>query len=274
MYEYPKYKYLELEKIQDGILIIRFNRPDRLNAIDLGEGGMHEEIEDVFQRVNFDRETRAVIITGKGKAFSAGGDIKYFKEVIEKSGWRELREIRRLIRMGKRIVENLLDIEVPTIAAINGPAMGLGATIALFCDITIMSKSATIGDPHVSVGLVAGDGGAVIWPLLVGVNRAKYYLMTGEQLTAEEAERIGLVNMVVPDDKLMEVSINIARKLANGASLAISWTKFSINKIIKHYLELILDLSLSLESHTFNSKDHSEGVNAFLQKRKPNYRGE
>jgi len=274
MFEYPKYKFLELERVQGNVLIIRLNRPERLNAIDLAEGGMHEELEDVFERVNFDKETKAVIVTGKGRAFSAGGDIKYFKEVLDKGLWRDSREIRRLIRIGRRIVENLLNIEVPTVAAVNGPAMGLGATLALFCDITIMAKSAVIGDPHVSVGLVAGDGGAVIWPLLVGIHRAKYYLFTGEALTAEEAERIGLVNMVVPDEKLMDVSIDLARKLANGPSLAISWTKIALNKIIKHYLELVLDLSLALESHTFNSKDHAEAVEAFLQKRKPNYRGE
>lgn len=261
------YKYIKIEKIGDGVAILKLNRPERLNAIDLGEGGMHEELEEIFGKISDDREIRSLIITGEGKAFSAGGDIKYFQEVIKK-GERNVNEVKRLLRMGRKIIESLISIEIPTIAVINGPAMGQGATIALFCDIVIMSKNATIGDPHVSVGLVAGDGGAVIWPLLVGIHRAKYYLMTGDPITADEAERIGLVNMVVPEEKLMEVSINLAKRLAMGPSLAVSWTKMAINKIIRQYMELVLDLSLAWESHTFNSKDHIEGVNAFMEKRK------
>jgi enoyl-CoA hydratase len=168
----------------------------------------------------------------------------------------------------------MLEVEAPIVAAVNGDAVGLGATLALFCDVIFIARNARIGDPHVRVGLVAGDGGAVIWPLLCGVARAKQYLMTGDLLTAEEAERIGLVNKVVPEGKALEEALHFATRLAKGPIKAIKWTKYSVNKIVKEYANLVLDTSLSLEGLTFLTEDHKEAVAAFLEKRQPSFRGQ
>jgi enoyl-CoA hydratase len=156
---------------------------------------------------------------------------------------------------------------------LNGVASGLGATIALFCDIIIAAKTARIGDPHVRVGIVAGDGGSVIWPLLVGPARAKEYLLTGDLVNAEEAERIGLINRVVEPEELYPTALALAQRLAAGAPKAIGWTKLSINRWLKEGLNLIMDTSLGLEWLTFVSEDHREAVDAFLEKREPKYKG-
>jgi enoyl-CoA hydratase/carnithine racemase len=265
--EYSKYKFLKLQDIGDGIFLLKLNRPEKLNAIDLGEGSFHEELEDVFYNLNNDSRVKAVIIAGEGRAFSAGGDIYYMNEISEKK-LKDINWIRTVMREGKRIINNILDLEVPLIAAVNGVATGLGATIALFSDIVIMGKSALIGDTHILVGLVAGDGGAVIWPLLIGVIRAKYYLMTGELISAEEAYKMGLVTMVVPDDKVLETAVEVARKLISKSLYAVIWTKASINKIIKYYVNLVLDASLALEMHTFKTEDHEREVKRFIEERK------
>jgi len=266
MIDYSRYKYLKVEDIGDGIYILRLNRPERLNAINLGEGSMHEELENVFYDFNNDSRVNAIIMTGEGKAFCSGGDIYYMAEVIEK-GTNNTEWIRTLIKEGKRIINNMLELEVPIIAAVNGFATGLGATLALYSDIVIMGKSAKIGDTHISVGLVAGDGGAIIWPLLVGIHRAKYYLMTGELINAEEAYRMGLVNMVVDDDKVLDTAIDVARKLISKSKYGVIWTKLSINKIVKHYVNLVLDTSLALELHTFKSEEHKNEVKKFIERR-------
>src|SRR4029079_5916928 len=148
------------------------------------------------------------VLTGRGKAFSAGGDFAWFPTL------REPGRLEALRRDAKQLVWDLLDVEIPIVAALNGPAMGLGASIALLCDVIFMADTATLGDPHVKVGIVAGDGGAAIWPLAVGPARAKQYLLTGDPVPAAEAERIGLVNRVFPADRLHEEALAMARRLA------------------------------------------------------------
>jgi enoyl-CoA hydratase len=176
-------------------------------------------------------------------------------------------------REAKQIIFSLLDCEKPVIAKLNGHATGLGATIALFCDIVFAAESAKIGDPHVSVGLVAGDGGAVIWPQLIGYARAKEYLMTGDPIPAREAERIGLINHVVPDAELdARVDAFVAR-LAAGAPQAIKYTKVAVNLRLKEIAHTILDASMAYEMLTFATNDHREAVSAFLEKRKPVFTG-
>jgi enoyl-CoA hydratase len=155
------------------------------------------------------------------------------------------------------------------IAAINGDAIGLGATLALFCDITYMADGARIGDPHVKAGIVAGDGGPVLWPMLVGANRAKEYLLTGDLLKAAEAERIGLVNHVVAGDELDAAAMKTARRLAAGPQIAIQFNKRLVNKELEEKVSRLYDLSLALEAITFETADHQEAVRAFLDKRKP-----
>jgi enoyl-CoA hydratase len=208
-----------------------------------------------------------VLLTGRGRAFSAGGDFAWFPEL------REPDRLEALRRDAKQLVWDLLDVELPIVAAVNGHAMGLGASIALLCDVIIMADTATIGDPHVRVGLVAGDGGAAIWPLAVGPARAKEYLLTGDALSAAEAERIGLVNRVVPAAELDAAAMAFATRLAAGAPLAVRYTKLAVNKLVKDALNIAFDTSTALELLTFQSEDHREALAALAERRPPKFRG-
>ena len=263
-----EYRYQTLLVGQEGkVLTITLNRPERLNAVD---EVMHEELPDVFDRVGRDPEVGAVILTGAGRGFCSGGDVK---GMDERGGAIQSRPLGVISPSGRRLLHNMLWVEQPVICALNGVAAGLGATIALFCDIIYASDRARIGDTHVKAGLVAGDGGAVIWPLLVGVAKAKELLMTGDIIDAAEAERIGLVNKVVPHDHLMPVVMELAQRLASGPALAIRGTKHTINKHIWSSLNLALDLGLSLEQRSSGHPDHREAARAFVEKRAPEYKG-
>jgi Enoyl-CoA hydratase (EC 4.2.1.17) len=266
--DYSSYTQLKVEK-QEGIAIVTLNRPEVLNVVN---AKMHTELVSIFGDLNQDNEVRAVVLTGAGRAFSAGGDMEWFKEIGAGGTESTIRHVKEAtMKEAKGIVNNLLDLEAPIIAAINGYTLGLGATIALLCDVIIASDKAKFGDPHVKVGLVAGDGGAVIWPLLVGVAKAKELLMTGDSIDAREAERLGLVNKVVPEAELMPAAMGLAKRLADGPTLAIQWTKMAINKVVRERVNLILDTSLGWEQSTFVSEDHREAVKAFLEKRKPKF---
>jgi len=266
----PEYKYETLLVEQDGpVLTITLNRPERLNAVDRV---MHGELEDVFGEVAMDPSVSAVVVTGSGRGFCSGGDVRAMDE-RGGSNVLESRPMGAVSQSGRRIIHNLLWIEQPVICALNGVAAGLGATIALFCDIIYASDQARIGDTHVKAGLVAGDGGAVIWPLLIGVAKAKELLMTGDIIDAAEAERIGLVNKVVPHDQLMEVSMDLARRLANGPALAIRGTKHAINKKVWADLNLALDIGLAIEERSSRHPDHNEAARSFVEKRTPEFKG-
>jgi enoyl-CoA hydratase len=167
----------------------------------------------------------------------------------------------------------MLAVKQPIICAVNGHAVGIGATIALFSDVVFMSANAKIGDPHVKIGLVAGDGGAVIWPLLININRAKELLLTGDLITGQEAYRIGLANRVLPTEQVLPAAMELAEKLARGPALAIQWTKLAINRALRQATENVLDASLALEGITIASRDHAEGIASFLEKRTPQFEG-
>jgi enoyl-CoA hydratase len=209
-----------------------------------------------------------VIFTGAGEVFSAGGDIPMMQKRIDDP---ELFN-RKNLEM-KKMIFGLLDLEKPVIARLNGDCIGLGATLALLCDISIAVEDARLGDPHVKMGYVAGDGGAIIWPQLVGYARAKEYLLTGDLLTAKEAERIGLINHAVPRAELDAKVNTLADKLANGATKAIKWTKTSINIPLRQLAHSMLDASLAYEALTNIGADHQEAVTAFQEKRKPKFTG-
>jgi len=260
--DYSGYHYLSAER-KDRVLTVSFNRPESLNAI---SAELHTELSRIFADIARDQDTEVVLLTGKGRAFCAGGDIKWFQSMSPQ-------QLDALFIEARKIIIDLLEVEQPIIAAVNGPATGLGATLALFSDVIIAAENAKIGDPHVRVGVVAGDGGAVIWPWLVGAARAKEFLMTGDLLTAQEAERIGLINRVVPQDKLMSTAMELATRLANGPTKAIRWTKVSVNKILRDTANLVLDTSLALEKHCFYTEDHKEAVRAFVEKREPKFTG-
>ncbi len=261
MVDYSKYSYIKVEK-KERVAILTLNNPDAMNAIGKPE---HAEIEHIFEDMNEDPEVNAVILTGAGRAFSAGGDIN-----LMISGYTD-HSIRISSTSVKRIIINLLSCRKPVIAALNGACAGLGATIALQCDIVIASEKARIGDPHIGVGILPGDGGCIIWPLLVGMCKAKQYLMSGEMVTAAEAERMGLITKVVPPEKLMEEAWAQAKKFADGPTLAISLTKMCLNKILMDRINLLFDTTIAYEYHTLNSPDHLEAAKSFLEKRAPKF---
>jgi enoyl-CoA hydratase len=182
-------------------------------------------------------------------------------------------DLYALRREGKQLIWNLLDVELPIVVAINGPAVGLGATLALLGDIIFMAESAVLSDPHVRVGIVAGDGGAVAWPLAAGPAVAKRYLMTGDPLTAAEAERLGLVNEAVADEALQDEALAFAQRLAAGAPLAVRYTKMSVNQLVKQAMTTAFDYSTALETLTFASADHREALRALSEKDTPRFEG-
>lgn len=251
------------------VATVTLNRPERLNAVN---DVLHRELEDLFGALNDDDSINAVILTGAGRAFCAGGDMKAVADQPATPA-DAYRAPVTFSRGPRRLIINLLEVEAPIIVALNGDAIGLGATLALLGDVIVASEAARIGDTHVRMGLVAGDGGAVIWPLLVGVHRAKEYLMTGDLIPAPEAERIGLVNHVVAPDQVLPKARELAERLANGPTWAIRWTKAAVNKLIRERVNLILDTSLAYEALTTGTDDMREAGQAFLEKRPPKFTG-
>lgn len=259
------YKALDLRR--DGrVLYVTFNRPETLNAFD---DALHHELERFLHEVPRDNETNVIVLSGAGKAFSAGGDIVQMKELAANPHM-----MYGDIVTAKRIITSFLDLPQPVIAKINGAAMGLGATLALFADITFAANHAKIADPHVSVGFVAGDGGAVIWPHLIGLNRAKHYLLTGEIITGQQAAEIGLVNFAYPVEELDAKVDEYAQRMANGARRAIQWTKATLNIRLKQAAATVMDAGMAYETLSNHTRDHAEAVDAFLEKRAPQFTGD
>lgn len=251
-----KYELIAFEE-RDKVLIVQFARGDGLNAVN---ARMHTEMSWLFRDIAEHSDCHAVVLGGQGRAFSAGGDIEWFSSITPD-------EVDRLFIEARRLIVDMLELPQPVIAAINGPAIGLGATLALFSDISYMGRSAVIADTHVLAGIAAGDGGAAIWPWLVGMHRAKEFLLTGQKITAERAEQLGIVNYVVDDDVLLESAFAMAQRLASGAQMAIRATKASLNKILRDTVNLNLDTSLALEKACFYSSEHKDLIAAFLAKK-------
>jgi enoyl-CoA hydratase len=267
MPDYSKYEALKVEKA-DRVATVTLNRPDSLNAVN---AVMHHELMTIWLDLAEDQEVNAIILTGAGRAFCAGGDVK---NMASRAGTSDGR--RRSLATpaeARRIVEGMLDVEQPIIGAINGDAVGLGATIALLTDITVVSEKARFADTHVRVGIVAGDGGALIWPLLVGPHRAKEFLMRGHFINGAEAGRIGMVNYAVPPEQVMAKAHELAQELADGPTWAIRWSKLAVNKWLKHQANLIMDASLAYEMMTFGTEDQKEAARAFVEKRKAKFQG-
>jgi enoyl-CoA hydratase len=233
--DYNNYRYILAER-RGRILALTLNRPERLNAI---TPEMHTELSRIFEDIRRDAAVDVVTITGAGRGFCAGADLK------EPAAGEEV--IDTIFAEAREILLHILELDRPIISAVNGPATGLGVTLALFADIVIASDRARLGDTHVKVGLTAGDGGAVIWPLLVGVNKAKELLMTGEVIDAHEALKIGLVNYVVPHEELESIVMKKAEELAAGNAMAIRSTKKAVNLYIKWMLNQVFDYSCAME---------------------------
>jgi enoyl-CoA hydratase len=265
---YERYRDLRIE-VADRVATVSLNRPEARNAINQR---LIRELRTVWDDLADDPRVNAVVVTGEGPFFSVGGDVK---AMSERPGGDVLEEGEVHDPMvSRRIVNRILECDKPIVAAIHGDCIGLAATIALLCDITVMGEDARIGDTHVSrVGLVAGDGGTVIWPLLVGVSKAKEFLLRGTLLKGREAERIGLVNHCVPNADVHAEARAIARELADGPTWAIRWTKLSINQIVKDRANRLLEASMALEQVTFETADHREATAAFKERRKPAFGG-
>ncbi len=261
---FDDYHTIEFER-RGRVLVVKLNRPEQMNAVN---AQMHAELARVFRDVADDRDSDVVVLTGNGRAFCAGGDIGWMQSAIDRP-----EEFERTAREAKQIVYSQLDLEKPLVCRLNGHATGLGASIALLSDVIVAHEKVKIGDPHVSVGLVAGDGGALIWPQLVGYAKARKYLFTGELLAAAEAERIGLLTEVVPESRLDEASYGLAERIAAGATKAIRWTKITTNLPLKQLFHSYFDAGVAYETLSNATADHQEGVSAFNEKRPPRYRG-
>jgi enoyl-CoA hydratase len=213
---------------------LTLDRPESRNAVN---AAMHEGLEIAFRELSYHPDVGAIVVTGAGEVFCAGGDVKDY------GGKPTPLEVLR----NRDLVWAMARCEAPLLSAVNGAARGLGATIALMCDVCYMADTASIGDVHTQFGLPAGDGGQVIWPLLVGPNLAKEYLMRGIAIDAREAERIGLVNRVFPAAELLERTLACAREIAARPAAGVRWTKLAVNKLIVDQLNLTLDFGLASE---------------------------
>jgi enoyl-CoA hydratase len=252
-------------EVEGHIAKLVLNRPELLNAI--GEE-MHADLLKALLEIRDNSTLRSVLFSAEGKAFSAGGDLN---EVLTLQADTEKRN--RMCEIGLRIIHALIDIPIPVVVALHGDAMGLGASIALGGDIIVASKTARIADPHVKVGLVAGDGGCLFWPASIGMHRARRYLLTGDLMSAEEAHRFGLVtDLVESPEECLPAAAKIASKIAALPPIAVRGTKKSLNALVKARAGEAFDISMAYEMQSAASEDIIEAVAAFKEKRKPVYR--
>lgn len=258
--EYSEYKRLLFERFDNGVLLVTINRPEKYNAAD---EQMKFELTQVWLDVNVDPETRVAVITGAGKAFSAGGDIGKEGQVAG-----DYTRIAQSLEGARDLVLNMLNCDKPIISAINGVAVGAGLATALMADISIIGEEVRFTDGHMRMGVVAGDHATMIWPLLCGMAKAKYYLLTADFIDGREAERIGLVSKCVPLADLIPESLKLADRIAKNSPNAVKWTKRSLNNWL-HQARPIFESSLAHEMLTFFSEDMKEGVTAIADKRDP-----
>jgi len=238
------------------VRIVTLNRPEALNA---ANDRLHAALVAVWRHLADDPSARAVVITGAGRAFSAGGDFEHFTEV-----WDDLSLRRRELEGARRLLTEMVDFPLPVIAAVNGPAVGLGCNLAVCSDIVLIAESAHVADPHIAVGLTAADGGAPTWPLLMGMLRAKEYLLTSERIPAHTAVELGLANRVVADADLMGEAVALAEKIAAQPPQAVQSTKRALNMHIKRAVAGVLEYALQEEFASFDTPEHREIVTAFL----------
>lgn len=252
--------------VKNGVATVSLARPEALNAVN---ARMHFELSTIFDDLRRDDNVDIVVITGAGRAFCAGGDLDWMQDAIDSPAGFE-----QTAREAKDIVRTQLALDKPLICRLNGHAVGLGASLALLSDIIIAQEGARISDPHVSVGLVAGDGGALIWPQLIGYAKARKYLFTGEAMTASEAERLGLVTDVVPLDQLDGAVAAMVSALAAQPKKALRWTKVTTNLPLQAIFTGHFDTGIAYEIASNVSRDHQEAVTAFRERRKPVFTGD
>lgn len=255
---YADYQHILFERREPNILWMTLNRPEVLNAAD---ARLHTELVEIWNTIDRDPSVIVAVITGAGRAFSAGGDLK-----MVENAYKNYDEIVRILDEARDLVYNILRCNKSIVSAINGPAVGAGLVVALLADISIAGEGARLADGHVRMGVTAGDHAAILWPLLCGMAKSKYYLMTSDFLDGREAERIGLVSMCVPDEELLDKAMEVATNLATGPRQAIRFTKRALNQWLLQ-AGPIFDHSLALEMLGFFSEDMIAGVEGLRQKR-------
>ncbi|TDB86865.1 enoyl-CoA hydratase/isomerase family protein [Actinomadura sp. KC216] len=259
---YERYQRLKIDWAGEGVLRIVLSTPGKLNAVDRTG---HRELAEVWRDADADDGVRAILVRGEGTAFSAGGDLAMIEEMMGDHTAR-----RTIMREARDIVMNVLNCSKPVVSAVQGPAVGAGLAVALLADISVAGRSAKIIDGHTRLGVAAGDHAAIVWPLLCGLAKAKYYLLLNDVLTGEEAERIGLVSLCVEDEDVHDRALEIAARLAAGPAEALSFTKHALN----NWLRLAgpaFDASLAMEFFGFTGPDVREGVAAIREKRRPEF---
>jgi enoyl-CoA hydratase len=260
--DYSRYRDLKIRQIEPGILEIVMGEEGKLAV---ATARAHAEMARVWLDVDRDPDVRVAIIRGAGKGFSAGGDMAMVDEMTRDPAARA-----RVWREARDLVYNMINCSKIIVSAIHGPAVGAGLACALLADIPIAAKNARLIDGHTRLGVAAGDHAAIIWPLLCGMAKAKYYLLTCDTISGEEAERLGLVSLVVEEQQLQEKALEVARKIASGAQTAMRWTKYSLN----NWLRLAgpsFDASLALEMLGFTGPEVKEGLAALREKRNPSF---
>jgi enoyl-CoA hydratase len=259
---YRDYQHLQCELSDPGILRIMFANPGRMNAVTQAQ---HTELARIFRDIDADPDVRVVLVTGADDTFSAGGDIRMIEGIV--NDWearvKGLKEVRD-------IVYGIIDCSKPIVSAMAGPAVGAGLSVGLLADISIVTPDARIIDGHLRLGVAAGDHAVLVWPLLCGMAKAKYHLLTGASVSGEEAERMGLVSLCVPKDALQDRALEIARSLANGPREAISWTKLALNGWFRS-AGANFDVSLAYEVLGFAGPEGREGLAALREKRSPDF---
>ncbi len=250
----------ELQVEDDGpVRIVRMNRPEQLNATN---HGLHRGLAELFPQIDADADARAVVLTGNGRAFSAGGDFTYLDELAGDGALR-----RETLAHGRQIVTGMVACRVPIVAAVNGPAVGLGCSLVALSDIVFMAESAHLADPHVMIGLVAADGGPVTWPLLTSLQLAKEYALTGDRIPAERAAQIGLANHVCPDGTVLDEALACAQRIAALPRRAVEDTKRILNLHLQRAVVATLDFALAAEDRSFTSPELRANLDRFLAPR-------
>lgn len=259
---YADYRRLKFDRPAERVLRITMENPGRLNSADRV---MHGELARIWRDVDADPEVNAVIIRGAGNAFSAGGDLDLVREMTE-----DFQTLSRVWKEARDLVYNIINCSKPIVSAMDGPAVGAGLVAGLLADVSIASRTARIIDGHTRLGVAAGDHAAIIWPLLCGMAKAKYYLMLCEPVSGEEAERIGLVSLCTDPEELHEKALEVAVKLAKGSPSAVRWTKYALNNWLR-MAGPTFDTSLALEFMGFNGPDVQEGLRSLREKRRPDF---
>jgi enoyl-CoA hydratase len=259
---YARYQRLKFARPAERVLEIILDTPGKLNATD---AAMHAELAEIWRDVDADPEISVALLRGAGNAFSAGGDLALVESIT-----RDFTTRARVWKEARDLVYNLINCNKPVVSAMEGPAVGAGLVAGLLADVSVAAKSARIIDGHTRLGVAAGDHAAIIWPLLCGMAKAKYYLLLCEPLSGEEAERIGLVSKTCEDGKAYETALAIAVRLAAGAPAALRWTKYALN----NWLRLAgpsFDASLALEFLGFSGPEVQEGMASLREKRRPDF---